>query len=85
MRNKQNSLSRRKRELLHKSLRAAKSIGAVASPEFGKVSGIYDAVYDTSSAANAFNGLMKAYGRAGKQKIKRHINKTKKRIRRLYS
>ena len=85
MREKQNNLSRKKKDFLIKSLRAAKSIGAVASTEFNRVSGFYDAVYDTTSVANAFNGLAKAYGKAGKQKIKRNINKTKKRIRRFYS
>jgi len=84
MRDKKSNLSKRKREFLYKTLHAAKSVGAVVSPEFGKVSGIYDAVYDTNSVANAFKGLVKAYRRVGKQKIKSHINKTKKGIRRIH-
>jgi hypothetical protein len=80
MRKRQNSLSRKKNELFRKSARATKSIAGAAIPDLGKALGYIDAVRDTAGAINAGKDLAKAYGRAGKSKIKRGINKAIRRL-----
>ena len=81
---KQNSLSRKKKAFLQNSAKATKSVAGAAIPDLGKAFGIYDAVHDTTKAIKSGADLAKAYGRTGKRKINRGLSNARRRLRRLY-